>query len=60
MAKPEIIAVTEIYAGEQLVGKKAKVIKDPIDYVSWAIGIGIAIAGIWIMVIPMESWGFFG
>jgi hypothetical protein len=57
---PEVIAVTEIYVDEKLVDKKAKVVKDPIDYAAWAIGLGIAVIGLWIMVIPMESWGVFG
>jgi hypothetical protein len=56
---PDVIAVTEIYVNEKLVDKKAKVIKDPIDYVAWVIGLGIAVVGLWIMVIPMEAWGFF-
>jgi len=56
---PDIIAVTEIYVDEKLVDKKAKVIKKPIDYVTWAMGFGIAVIGLWVMVIPMESWGFF-
>ena len=56
---PDVIAVTEIYIDGVLVDKKAKVIKDPVDYLAWTIRLGIVTIGLWIMAIPMESWGFF-
>jgi len=54
-----IVTVTEIYVDGQLVDKQAKVVKDPPDYVAWAIGLVIAVIGLWVMAIPMEPWGFF-
>lgn len=55
-----IVAVTEIYVDGNLAGRKAQVVKDPIDYQAWGIGIGIALFGLWMMIIPLESWRLFG
>lgn len=56
---PDVVAVTEIYIDGKLANRKALVVKDPIDYQAWAIGIGLVLFGLWALVIPLESWGLF-
>ena len=56
----KMIAVTEIYVDGNLAGRRAEVVKEPIDYFAWFIGIILVLIGLWVMIIPLESWGLFG
>ncbi len=57
---PDVVELTEIYIDGNLAGRKAETVKDPIDYKAWALGIGLVLIGLWVMIIPLESWRLFG